>query len=90
MVPSFTHTTPGIRVSLIVTLDSIRQTIYMDIGFGDIVIPKPAELDHPVLLADFPSTSIMTYSLETEVAEKFQAMVERTTFNSQMKDFFDL
>lgn len=81
---------PGIRVSLIVTLDSIRQSIYMDIGFGDIIIPQPAELDYPVLLADFPSTNIMAYSLETVVAEKFQTMVERTTFNSRMKDFFDL
>ena len=81
---------PGIRVSLIVTLDSIRQSIYMDIGFRDIVIPQPAELDYPVLLADFPSTNIMAYSLETVVAEKFQTMVERTTFNSRMKDFFDL
>ena len=62
----------------------------MDIGFGDIIIPQPAELDYPVLLADFPSTNIMAYSLETVVAEKFQTMIERTTFNSRMKDFFDL
>lgn len=64
--------------------------IFIDIGFGDIVIPQPAELDYPVLLADFPSTNIMAYSLETVIAEKFQTMVERTTFNSRMKDFFDL
>ena len=81
---------PGIRVSLIATLDSIRQSISMDIGFGDIVIPKPVELDYPVLLADFPSANIIAYSLETVVAEKFQTMIERTTFNSRMKDFFDL
>lgn len=81
---------PGIRISLVATLDSIRQSIYMDIGFGDIVIPKPVELDYPVLLADFPSTNIIAYSLETVVAEKFQTMIERTTFNSRMKDFFDL
>ena len=62
----------------------------MDIGFGDIVIPKPVELDYPVLLADFPSANIIAYSLETVVAEKFQTMIERTTFNSRMKDFFDL
>lgn len=81
---------PGIRVSLIATLDSIRQSISMDIGFGDIVIPKPVELDYPVLLTDFPSANIIAYSLETVVAEKFQTMIERTTFNSRMKDFFDL
>lgn len=81
---------PGIRISLVATLDTIRQTISMDTGFGDIVIPKPEELDYPVLLADLPSTNILAYSLETVVAEKFQTMIERTTFNSRMKDFYDL
>lgn len=81
---------PGIRISLVATLGSIRQTISMDTGFGDIVIPEPKELDYPILLADFPSTNIMAYSLETVVAEKFQTMIERTTFNSRMKDFYDI
>lgn len=81
---------PGVRISIIATLDSIRRRISMDIGFGDIIVPSPAELDYPVLLPNFPTPSIMAYSLETVVAEKFQTMVERTTFNSRMKDFFDL
>ncbi|MBO5594321.1 MAG: nucleotidyl transferase AbiEii/AbiGii toxin family protein [Prevotella sp.] len=33
--------------------------------------------------------SIKAYSLETVVAEKFHAMVEKDTENSRMKDFFD-
>lgn len=81
---------PGIRVSMVATLDSIHQNISMDIGFGDIIVPNPTELDYPVLLPNFPTTSIMAYSLETVVAEKFQTMIERTIFNSRMKDFFDL
>lgn len=47
-------------------------------------------MDYPVLLADFPSTNIMAYSQEAVDAEKFQTMVERTTFNSRMKDFFNI
>lgn len=81
---------PGIRITLIATLDSIRQGISMDVGFGDIIVPSPEELDYPVLLPDFPTTVIVAYSLETVVAEKFQTMIERTTFNSRMKDFYDL
>lgn len=81
---------PGIRVSMVATLDSIHQNISMDIGFGDIIVPNPTELDYPVLLSNFPTTSVMAYSLETVVAEKFQTMIERTIFNSRMKDFFDL
>ena len=43
----------------------------MDIGFGDIVVPEPQELDYPLLLDDMPEVSINAYSLETVVAEKF-------------------
>jgi len=38
---------------------------------------------------DVPSINIQAYSLETIVAEKFHAMVERDVNNSRMKDFFD-
>lgn len=32
----------------------------------------------------------MAYSLETVVAEKYQAMIDHATENSRMKDFFDV
>lgn len=81
---------PGVRITVDAQLDSIRQAISMDIGFGDIVIPNPVDLNYPVLLSGFPTTRIVAYSLETVVAEKFQTMVVRSTLNSRMKDFFDL
>jgi predicted nucleotidyltransferase component of viral defense system len=81
---------PGVRITVDAQLDSIRQAISMDIGFGDIVVPSPVDLDYPVLLSGFPATHIVAYSLETVVAEKFQTMVVRSTLNSRMKDFFDL
>ena len=33
---------------------------------------------------------ILAYSLETVVAEKFQAMISLSLGNSRMKDFFDV
>lgn len=81
---------PGIRITLTATLDSVRQDMTMDIGFGDVITPCPAELDYPMLIDGFPETSLMAYSLETVVAEKFQTMVVRATSNSRMKDFYDL
>lgn len=62
----------------------------MDIGFGDVITPQPEELDYPVLLAGVPSVCVMAYSLETVVAEKFQAMIDLGEQNSRMKDFFDV
>ena len=80
---------PGTRVIIVAHLDTIVQQISVDIGFGDIIVPEPVDLDYPVFLDNTPTISIKAYSLETVVAEKFHAMVEKDTENSRMKDFFD-
>ena len=36
----------GIRVHLTAHMDTIKHVVSMDIGFGDIIIPKPVELDY--------------------------------------------
>lgn len=40
----------GLRLTILASLDSVRQRISMDIGFGDIVTPGPQDLDYPLLL----------------------------------------
>jgi len=42
------------------------------------------------LIATAPGANILAYSLETVVAEKFQAMISLSLGNSRMKDFFDV
>ena len=80
----------GIRLHVTAQLDTVRQKIAMDIGFGDVIIPEPQELEYPLLLDGLSVVSIIAYSLETVVAEKFQAMIELSKNNSRMKDFYDL
>ncbi len=80
----------GIRVRIAAHLDSVRQKISMDIGFGDVITPGAQLLEYPLLIEDLPSAVIMAYSLETVIAEKFQAMVALGEVNSRMKDFFDV
>lgn len=80
----------GIRLHVTAQLDTARQKIAMDIGFGDVITPEPQVLEYPLLLDGLPAVSIMAYSLETVVAEKFQAMIELSENNSRMKDFYDL
>ena len=80
---------PGTRVIIVAHLDTIVQQISADICFGDVIVPAPVDLDYPVFLDTTPPISIKAYSLETVVAEKFHAMVEKDTENSRMKDFFD-
>ena len=39
----------GVRVSVVAHLDTARQRVSMDIGFGDVVTPAPQELAFPAL-----------------------------------------
>lgn len=80
---------PGTRFTFSARMDTIIHRMSVDIGFGDIVTPAPQSLDFPLLLHTLPAINISAYSLETVVAEKFHAMIDRDLANSRMKDFFD-
>jgi len=79
----------GVRILIRGNLSSIRLFLQIDIGFGDVVIPKPDRVKYPVLL-DFPPPELDGYTMESTVAEKFQAMVKLGLLNSRMKDFYDI
>jgi len=79
----------GIRIRFLGTLGSSRINMQIDIGFGDVVYPKPEESDIPTML-DFPVPRLLCYSRESSIAEKFEAMVKLGMLNSRMKDFYDI
>lgn len=79
----------GVRVMIRGNLGNARVDLHVDIGFSDIVVPGPVELDYPVIL-DMPAPHLRGYSRESMVAEKFEAMVKLGELNSRMKDFHDI
>ena len=79
----------GVRVRFLSFLDTAKVTMQIDIGFGDSVYPKPERNIYPTLL-DLPAPKLLTYSKETTVAEKLEAMVKLGELNSRMKDFYDI
>jgi methionyl-tRNA formyltransferase len=80
----------GVRIFIGVQFDTIKQRMQIDIGFSDIITSAPVELIYPTLLNELPKPEIKAYSIETIIAEKFQAMIELGIFNSRMKDFYDV
>jgi predicted nucleotidyltransferase component of viral defense system len=80
----------GIRIFIESGFETIRQRLQIDIGFGDVVTPAPITIDYPLLLADLYAPVLLVYSIETIIAEKFQAMIELSAANSRMKDFYDV
>jgi hypothetical protein len=79
----------GVRVTMTARLASARIRIQVDVGFGDAVTPRPAELAYPTLLGG-PAPVLLAYPPETVVAEKLQAVVALGLANTRMKDFYDL
>jgi predicted nucleotidyltransferase component of viral defense system len=80
---------PGVRVKFSATLGQARIPMQIDIGFGDVVVPAAKELIFPTLL-DMEPPVLMTYSVETIVAEKIEAALNLAMLNSRMKDLYDI
>jgi predicted nucleotidyltransferase component of viral defense system len=79
----------GVRIKLHATLDGARTVLQLDVGFGDEIVAGPIQMDFPVLL-DMPVPHLYVYSMESSIAEKFQALVKRNILTSRMKDIYDI
>lgn len=79
----------GLRVKIEGRIGTTRNIIQVDIGFGDIVKPEPATMDYPTMLSD-DKVTVLAYSRESIITEKFEAIVKLGDFNSRMKDFYDI
>lgn len=79
----------GVRVRFHATLAKARIPMQIDIGFGDVITPPPAEIEYPTLL-DFPAPMLQAYPKETVIAEKLEALTVLGLLNSRMKDYYDL
>ena len=81
---------PGLRIKIACFIDTIRKDLTFDIGFGDVITPNPVTMEYPTIIEEMECPRLIAYSLETVVAEKFQTIVDKSVFNSRMKDFYDL
>ena len=68
----------------------MRVPFHVDIGVGDIVVPHPERRKIQTQLEGYDKPEILTYSLESTIAEKFDAMLQRFELTGRMKDFYDI
>lgn len=79
----------GVSSSFSAKLFTTKMPVLIDIGFNDVVIPKPQQIQYPTLLG-MPKLSLLGYTLETIIAEKLESVVKLALVNTRMKDFYDL
>ena len=80
----------GIGVSIVARIKNTRTPFSIDFGVGDVIVPKQEKRRIPTQLSDFESPMVNTYSVETTVAEKLDAILSLMEFSSRMKDYYDL
>lgn len=80
----------GISASLVAMIKNTRTPIKIDFGVGDVIVPSKEKRSIPTQLDDFEKPVINTYSLETTIAEKIDAILDLMEFSSRMKDYYDL
>jgi len=81
---------PGLSAILEARIKNTKTPVKIDFSFGDIVYPEEQIREVPTQLSDFASPIVKTYSLETIVAEKLDAILDLMEFSSRMKDYYDL
>lgn len=80
----------GISTQIVAQIKNVRVPFNIDIGVGDIIFPRAEERTINTQLPDFEAPIIKTYSLESTIAEKFDAILQRFELTGRMKDFYDI
>jgi len=80
----------GIRVNLIGTIGNTKTPFSIDLGIGDIIIPGAIEREIKVILDDYECPIVNTYSLESSISEKLDAIIFLMEATGRMKDFYDI
>jgi predicted nucleotidyltransferase component of viral defense system len=79
----------GLKYNLLAIFDNLRVNLSIDIATGDLITPHEIEYDYKMMFED-RNLKIMTYNIESIIAEKFQTVISRGILNSRMKDYYDL
>ncbi|MGQ4533361.1 nucleotidyl transferase AbiEii/AbiGii toxin family protein [Dermabacteraceae bacterium P13138] len=79
---------PGIRVHLNALFDGTTTPVKVDISTGHTITPTAVETSLNAMFT--PPIPMLVYPTETIIAEKLQTVLSRATFNTRMRDFYDL
>lgn len=83
------NTYKGQRAKVNAFIGKAKVVLQIDIGIGDYIYPNPILRNIPSILK-LHSPNIVSYPIETVIAEKLEAIIVLSLLTSRMKDFYDL
>lgn len=80
----------GVSTQITGYIKNVRVPFNVDIGVGDVIVPHAERRNIQTQLEGYDKPEILTYSLESTIAEKFDAILQRFELTGRMKDFYDI
>ena len=80
----------GVSTQITGHIKNVRVPFNVDIGVGDVIVPNAQRRNIQTQLDGYEKPEILTYSLESTIAEKFDAILQRFELTGRMKDFYDI
>lgn len=80
----------GVSVQITGYIKNVRVPFNVDIGVGDVIVPHAERRRIQTQLDGYEKPEVLTYSLESTVAEKLDAILQRFELTGRMKDFYDI
>ena len=77
------------RIHLCAKYGKINSPMKIDITTGDVITPAAIQYDFPMLFDD-KTISVMAYTLETILAEKYETILRRNVGSTRARDYYDL
>lgn len=76
----------GFKLNILATMQTLRVYLAIELTTGDKIMPREIEYNYNSLFEN-KKIPILAYNVETVIAEKFQAIIDRDIYNTRMKDF---
>ena len=80
----------GVKTKFRAYIKNVKIPFSIDVGVDDVIVPGAVKRTVSTRLDGFHPPTIYTYSLESTIAEKVDAIIKRMEATSRMKDFFDI
>jgi predicted nucleotidyltransferase component of viral defense system len=80
----------GVTTQITGYIKNVRVPFNGDIGVGDVIVPKAERHKIQTQLDGYEKPEILTYSIESTIAEKLDAILQRFELTGRMKDFYDI
>ncbi len=79
----------GFKIHLLGTMEHLKINMFLELTTGDIITPKEIDYQYSCIFED-KKINILSYNIETVIAEKFETVISRGISNTRFKDFYDL